>query len=91
MALTESTVEDRIEVVGEYKHVQIRTARVIYDDGEEVTRTFSRRVLHCCTKSGDTWSNTDITGESTEVQAVCNGVWTTAVRTAYKNAMDAQA
>jgi len=91
MALTESTVEDRIEVVGEYKHVQIRTARVIYDDGDEVTRTFSRRVLHCCTKSGDTWSNTDVTGESTEVQAICSGVWTTAVRTAYKNAMDAQA
>ena len=89
MALTESTIEDRIEVVGEHKHVQIRTARVIYDDGEEVTRTFSRRVLHCCTKSGDTWSDTDISGESAEVRAVCNAVWKAAVKTAYKNAMDA--
>ena len=69
MALTESTIEDKIEVVGDHKHVQVRTARVIYDDGTEISRSFSRHVLAPCTKSGDTWSNTDITGESTEVQA----------------------
>jgi len=92
MALTESTIEDRIEVVGVHKNVQIRTARIIYDDGEEVSASYSRRILECCEKSGDpaTWSNTDISGESAEVQAICNAVWTDAVRTAYKTAMDAQ-
>ena len=90
MALTEATMDDKIEVVGNHKAVQIRTARVIYDDGSEISRSFSRRVLHPSTKSGGTWSNTDISGESTEVQGICNAVWTDAVRTAYQNAMDAQ-
>jgi len=90
MALTEANIDDKIEVVGEHKAVQIRTARVIYDDGSEISRSFSRRVLHPSTKSGDTWSNTDISGESTEIQGICNAVWTDAVRTAYQNAMDAQ-
>jgi len=90
MALTEANIDDKIEVVGEHKAVQIRTARVIYDDGSEISRSFSRRVLHPSAKSGDTWSNTDISGESTEIQGICNAVWTDAVRTAYQNAMDAQ-
>jgi len=90
MALTEANSDDKIEVVGEHKAVQIRTARVIYDDGSEISRSFSRRVLHPSTKSGDTWSNTDISGESTEIQGICNAAWTDAVRTAYQNAMDAQ-
>ena len=90
MALTEANIDDKIEVVGEHKAVQIRTARVIYDDGSEISRSFSRRVLHPSTKSGDTWSNTDISGESTEIQGICNAAWTDAVRTAYQTAMDAQ-
>jgi len=90
MALTEANIDDKIEVVGEYKAVQIRTARVIYDDGSEISRSFSRRVLHPSIKSGGTWSNTDISNESTEIQGICNAVWTDAVRTAYQNAMDAQ-
>ena len=90
MALTEANIDDKIEVVGEHKAVQSRTARVIYDDGSEINRSFSRRVLHPSTKSGDTWSNTDISGENTEIQGICNAVWTDAVRTAYQNAMDAQ-
>ena len=90
MALTESNIEDKIEVVGDYKAVQVRTARVIYDNGVEISRSFSRHVLECSTKSGDTWSNTDISGESAEVQGICNAVWTDAVRTAFQTAMDAQ-
>lgn len=90
MALTDSTIEDQIEIVGEFKHVQIRTARVVYDDGEELSRSFSRRVLAPCEKSGDTWSNTDVSGESAEVQGICNAVWTDAVRTAYQTHIDAQ-
>jgi hypothetical protein len=89
MALTEATVEDKIEVVGTHRFVQIRTARVIYDDGVEISRGFSRRVLRPSTKSGDTWSATDISSESAEVQGICNAVWTDAVRTSYQDAVDA--
>mgnify|MGYP006969352349 FL=1 len=89
MALTKTTEEDKIEVVGAHKHVQVRTATVVSEDGVELSRSFSRKVLAPSTKSGDTWSNTDISGESTEVQGICNAVWTDAVRTAYQTAMDA--
>ncbi len=90
MALTETTVEDKIEVVGDHKHVQIRTATVIARDGTEISRSFSRHVLSCSTKSDDTWGDTDISDQSTEVQAICSAVWTDAVKTAYQTAMDAQ-
>jgi len=90
MALTKETVEDKIEVVGDYKAVQVRTATVIKDDGTEISRSFHRHVLQCSTKSGGTWGDTDISDQSTEVQAICNGVWTDAVKTAYQEAMDAQ-
>jgi|TARA_R110000850_G_scaffold241365_1_gene365931 hypothetical protein len=74
MALTEETVQDKIEIVGEYKHVQVRTATVIKRDGVELTRSFSRHVVA---------PNADITGESTEVQAICNVVHTDAVKAAH--------
>ena len=90
MALTEETLEDKIEVVGDYKSVQIRTATVIKKDGTEISRSFHRHVLQPSTKTGDTWGDTDISGESTEVQAICNAVWSDAVKTAYQTAMDAQ-
>ncbi len=92
MALTETQVEDKIEVVGDYKHVQVRTATVIARDGTEISRSFHRHVLACSTKSGDplAWGDTDISDQSTEVQAICNAVWTDAVKTAYQTAMDAQ-
>ena len=89
MALTESTVEDKIEVVGDHKHVQIRTATVIARDGTEISRSFHRHALQCSTKADDTWGDTDISGESTEVQAICNAVWTDAIKTAYQTATDA--
>ena len=90
MALTEKQVEDKIEVVGDHKHVQVRTATVIARDGTEISRSFSRHVLSCLTKSDDKWTDTDISDQSTEVQAICNAVWTSAVKTAYQKAMDAQ-
>jgi hypothetical protein len=90
MALTEETLEDKIEVVGDYKALQVRTATVIKRDGVEISRSFHRHALQCSTKSGDTWGDTDISSESTEVQAICNAVWTDAVKTAYQQAMDAQ-
>ena len=95
MALTKETTEDKIEVVGDYKAIQIRTATVIKDDGTEVSRSFHRKVIHPCVKSGNetdgyTWSDTDTSSESTEVQAIASAVWTDAVKTAYKTMVDAQ-
>ena len=89
MALTEETIEDKIEIVGDYKSVQVRTATIIKRDGTEISRSFHRHSLSCSTKSGDTWGDTDISGESTEVQAICNAVWTDAIKTSYQTAMDA--
>ena len=91
MALTEETIEDKIEIVGDYKSVQVRTATVIKRDGTEISRSYHRHVLSCSTKTGDTWGDTDISGESTEVQAICNAVWTDAIKTLYQEAMDAEA
>ena len=74
MALTESTIQDKIEIVGDFKHVQVRTATVIKRDDVEISRSFSRHVVSpAC----------DITGESTEVQAICAAVHTTEVKAAY--------
>ena len=89
MALTEETIEDKIEVVNG-THVQIRPATIIKRDGEEISRSFHRHVLQPSTKTDGTWADTDISGESTEVQGICNAVWTDAVKTAYQTAMDAQ-
>ena len=88
--LTEETLEDKIEVVGDYKAVQVRTATVIKKDGVEISRSFHRHVLHPSTKASGSWADTDISGESTEVQAICNAVWSDAVKTAFQTAMDAQ-
>ena len=74
MALTETQVEDKIEVVGDYKIIQVRTAAVIKRDGVEISRAFSRHVVA---------PNDDITGESAEVQAICAAVHTDAVKDAY--------
>ena len=74
MALTEETVQDKIEIVGEYKHVQVRTATVIKRDGTEISRSFHRHVVA---------PDADITGESTEVQAICNAVHTQAIKDAW--------
>ena len=88
MSLTEETIEDKIEITAD-KSVQVRTATVIKRDGVEISRGFHRHVVVPSIKSGDSWADTDISGESTEVQAICNAVWTDAVKTAYQTAMDA--
>ena len=90
MALTEETLEDKIEVVGDYKAVQVRTATVIKRDGTEISRSFHRHVLQPSTKTDGSWADTDISGESAEVQGICNAVWTDAVKTAYQTFVDAQ-
>ena len=75
--LTEETVQDKIEIVGDFKHVQVRTATVIKRDGVEISRSFSRHVV------APDISSADLANESTEVQAICNAVHTQAVKDAY--------
>jgi len=86
MAITKETEIAKIEVVGVYKAVQVRTDTVIKEDGTEISRSPHRHVLHPGTlNDSDALVDTDITGESAEVQAVANAVWTDAVKDAWKD------
>ena len=91
MALTESIEYDKIEVVGQYKAVQVRKATVIKKDGTELTRSFQRFVLDPGTldESNNLVDNPldkepDGTTIADEVKAVCNAVWTTSIKDAWK-------
>ena len=85
MALTESIEYDKIEVVGIYKAVQVRKATVIKKDGKELTRSYERYVLHAGTlDASDNLVDTDLSAEPAEVSAICNAVWTTDVKDAWK-------
>lgn len=81
MSLEKTIKIDQIEIVGDYKAIQVRTATVITDEGVELSRSFHRHVLSC---------DADISGEDAEVQAVCNAVWTDDVKAAYKTFTEAQ-
>ena len=92
MALRESIEYDKIEVVGQYRHVQVRKATVIKKNGVELTRSFERYVLDCGTlDSSDNFVDNPLSKESDgttdipdDVKAVCNAVWTTSVKNAWK-------
>ena len=92
MALTESIEYDKIEVVGQYKSVQVRKATVIKKDGVELTRSFERFVLNPGTlDASDNLVDNPLDKEpdgttaiADEVKAICNAVWTTSVKDAWK-------
>ena len=85
MALTKTIEIDKIEIVSEYRHVQIRTATIIKEDNVELSRSFNRKLLTCGElDSSNNLVDTDISGETTEVQAICNTVWITSVKNAWK-------
>tara|TARA_X000001036_G_scaffold55405_1_gene45030 strand:+ start:1280 stop:1567 length:288 start_codon:yes stop_codon:yes gene_type:complete len=85
MALAESIEYDKIEVVGQYKAVQVRKATVIKKDGTELTRAYERYVLNAGTLDGnDALVDTDISGQPSEVSSICTTVWTTDVKAAWK-------
>ena len=92
MALTESIEYDKIEVVGQYKNVQVRKATVIKKDGTELTRSFERFVLNPGTlDASDNLVDNPLTKEpdgvtdiADEVKAVCTAVWTTTIKDAWK-------
>ena len=92
MALTETIEYDKIEVVGQYKLVQVRKATVIKKDDVELTRSFERFVLQCGTidASNNFVDNPldkepdGVTNIADEVKSICNAVWTTSVKDAWK-------
>ena len=92
MALTETIEYDKIEVVGNYKFVQVRKATVVKKDGSELARSFTRYVLDPGTLDGsdnlvDNPLSKEPDGSSDvpdEVKAICNAVWTTTVKDAWK-------
>ena len=81
MAITKTTEIAKIEVVGEYKAVQVRTDTVIKEDDKEISRSAHRHGLH---------PDMDISSEDAEVQAVANAVWTDSVKAAWKTFKDNQ-
>jgi hypothetical protein len=74
MAITKEVRCDKIEIVGDYKAVQCREATIVKEDGVELSRSFSRHVLH---------PDSDISGEPQETQDICNVVWTDEVKSAW--------
>ena len=81
MAITKRVIEDKIEIVGDFKHIQVRTATVIEEDGTELSRSFHRHVV----APGD-----DVTNESSEVQAIAAAMHTAEVIAAYQAHLEAQ-
>ena len=74
MALTKEVKIDKLEIVGDFKHVQCRTATVVSEDGVEISRSFHRHVLQ---------PDSDISAEPQETQDICNAVWTDEVKAAW--------
>ena len=81
MALEKTIVDDKIEIVSDYKHLQIRTATVIKEDGKELSRSFHRRVLH---------PDDDVSGESAEIRGIAAAVWTDSVKAAWQTFQESQ-
>jgi len=85
MALSESIEYDKIEIIGQYKTVQVREATVIKKDGKELARSFHRYVLELGTlDASDNLVDTDISSQPAKVQAICNAVWTDSLKSSYK-------
>jgi len=95
MAITKELVIAKIEVVGDYKAVQVASDTVIKEDGKEISRSRHRHVLKPCSSSKDsddkwTHTDTDISSEATEVQAIANAAWTDTVKANYKTFVESQ-
>ena len=81
MAITKATADDKIEIVGNYKHLNIRTATIISEDGTELSRSFHRRVIT---------PDADVSGESAEIQSIAAAVWTDEVKAAWQTFQESQ-
>ena len=89
MALSKVVVIDKIEVL-EKGHVQVRTATRVMEDGVELSSSYHRHVVEPSTKASGSWADTDISGEDARVQAIATATWSSAVKTAYQEMIDAQ-
>ena len=88
MAITKETVEDKIEIVGEHKNIQIRTATIIKEDGVEISRSYHRHVVESVISvknDDDTWTHTDtdMSGQDATVRAIAAAAWTDTVKSNY--------
>ena len=79
MAITKEIVDDKLEVVCNYKHIQVRTATIINEDGIELSRSFHRRVIT---------PDMDVNDESDEIQRIAAAVWTDDVKAAWQTLQD---
>ena len=92
MAITKEVIQDKIEILGYGKDLQVRTATVIKEDGVELTRSFHRHALQCVesvkNEDDNTWTHTDtdVSGEDAEVRAIANAVWTDTIKNLKKAA-----
>ena len=91
MALTKEITQDKIEIVGVHKDIQVRTRTAIMEDGVELSSSFHRHIVTCVSSvknDDDSWTHTDtdVSGESAEVQAIATAVWTDAVKAAARTA-----
>ena len=85
MALTKETIEDKIEVLGDYKQIGVRTATIVKEDGTQISRSFHRKVI----SPGDidasnNYTKTNVSSESTEIKDITSAVWTQAVHDKWK-------
>tara|TARA_R100000152_G_C6709487_1_gene137363 strand:- start:54 stop:347 length:294 start_codon:yes stop_codon:yes gene_type:complete len=86
MALEKVIEYDKVEVVGEYQIVQVRKATVIKEDGKELNRSFHRYMLEPGTlDSSNNLVDTDLSAQPNSVKNICNSVWTTDVKNAWKD------
>ena len=81
MAITKATADDKIEIVGDYKHVNIRTATIVSEDGTELSRSFHRRVIT---------PDMDVSGEAAEIRSIAAAVWTDQVKSAWQTYRESQ-
>ena len=76
MALTKENKIEKIEIVGDYKAIQVKTATIVKEDGETISVSYDRKVLH---------PDSDMTNEDQEVKDVSNVVWTDSIKTAWSD------
>ena len=81
MAITKEITDDKIEIVSDYKHLQVRTATIVSEDGTELSRSFHRRVIT---------PDADVSGESAEIQGIAAAVWTDEIKNAWQTFQENQ-
>ncbi len=79
MALEKSIVDDKLEIVGPHKHLQVRTATIVSEDGKELSRSFHRKTLT---------PDADVSGESAEIRGIAAAIWTDEIKTSWQTHLE---